>query len=101
MTGTAQHGTAPVRGWVLDQAGVVEAAEERIECDLCLDTGERGAEAVVDATAEAEVLIVLTHRVETVRVVEPQRVPVAGGEHKDQRGTLGDGDARDFDVGER
>lgn len=101
MTGTAQHGTAPVRRWVLDQAGVVEAAHERTECDLRLDTGERGTEAVVDTTAEAEVLVVLTHRVETVRVVEPQGVPVAGGENKDQGGALRDGDPRDVDVGER
>lgn len=101
MAGTSQHGAAPVRRRVLDQTEVVEVAEEGVERDLRLDTGERGAEAVVDAAAEAEVLIVLAHRVEPVGVMESQGVPVAGSQHEDQGCALGNGDARDVDIGER
>src|SRR5216683_4904540 len=58
MAGTSQGGVGPV-GWrVRDQAGVYQPAGERGQRNLGLDPGERGAEAVVDAVAEADVGVV-------------------------------------------
>src|SRR5260370_20553562 len=101
MARPAQDRAAPVGGRVVDEAGAIQAAGELGQRDLRLDPGERCAEADVHAAAEAEVLIVLAGRVKVVGVAEALRVAAAGGEHEDERRTLGNGDTRDFDIGER
>src|SRR3954447_10469546 len=59
---------------VLDVGGINAEAEVRValgeaaEHDLALEPGQRGAEAVVDAVAEREVLVLDAPDVEAVRV---------------------------------
>lgn len=101
MPGSPQNRAAAVRRRVFGQLEVLQARDQGVQGDLGLYSGQWRAEAVVDSAAEAEVLVVLAGRVEVVGVVEPQRVPVSGGEYEDQWGALGDGDVRDLDVRER
>ena len=60
------------------------------ERGLALQPGQRRAEAVVDAVAVAEVLIVTPRQVERVRPVEALRIAVGGGEHDEHRVPGGD-----------
>lgn len=79
-----------VLGRVLQQTGLVEPASELGLGELCLEPGERGAETVVGAAAEAQVLVVVPGGDEPVGVGEALRIPVAGREDQPQRGALGD-----------
>src|SRR5215211_8687467 len=64
-----------------------KAAEEAGEGEASFDPAEGGAETVVRAGAEREVLVVGAGRVEGVRVGEPARVAV-GGAGEDEHGPL-------------
>ena len=72
----AEDLVAAVRRRVLDEPRVLHAAEELADRDLGLQPRERGAEAVVDALAVADVLVVRAFEVESVGVLEPFRVAV-------------------------
>ncbi|MDZ7732265.1 MAG: hypothetical protein U5R31_03400 [Acidimicrobiia bacterium] len=62
---------------------VGEPAGEGAQRHLALDAGERGAEAVVHAERERQVVVVGPPDVERVGVVEARRVAVGGGEERD------------------
>ncbi len=57
VAGATQDRAAPVRGRVLEQARILKAAYQLCQRDLCLDPGERCAEAAMNAAAEAEVQV--------------------------------------------
>jgi hypothetical protein len=78
---------------------VGEAVEEGGEGVLGFETGERGADAVVDAVAEAEVGVVAAGEVEQVGLVEAGGVAVSGGEDDQDRVAGGDGLAAEGDRG--
>src|SRR6185295_2462998 len=59
MKRAAQDGVGPVWRRVGDQAWVLEPAGKLAERDLGFQPGEGGTEAVVDAAAETEVLVVV------------------------------------------
>ena len=96
--GAAQDRARPVRRRVGTEPRVAEPAGELGERDLGLQPGQRRAEAVVDAAAEAEVLVVRAVGVEAVGVGEAVGVAVAGGEHERDGEPFGDGGAGDVDV---
>jgi hypothetical protein len=98
---SAQDGARPVRGWIGDEARVPEAASELDERDLGFEASERSAEAVVDAAAVAQVLVVASVGDEPLRVAELERVTVSRREQEMDVRTLGDGPAGDLDVGDR
>jgi hypothetical protein len=66
--------------WVGDESGVLQPACELGEGDLRLGASQWGSEAVVDAAAEAQVLVVLAVGVEAVGIGDVGRVAAAGGE---------------------
>jgi hypothetical protein len=82
VAGASQGRTLAVRRWVGDQSGVPQPMYEFGEGDLRLGTSQRGAEAIVDAAAEAQVLVVLTVGVEAVGIGDVGRVAAARGEHE-------------------
>src|SRR4051812_26250504 len=104
----AQDRVVPVRRRVDDQARVDQPAGQLGKGDLGLQPGQRGAEAVVDAAAEAEVLIrvpgetepvgVEPVRIEAVGIADVVGVAAAGGEDQQDPGALRDGGAGDLDV---
>src|SRR5258708_36300687 len=98
MPGAAQERARPVRRWIGDQVRILQPEAELGQGDLRLGPGQRGAEAVMDTAAEAEVLQVLAIGVEPIGVRYVPRVAAAGGEDKDDRGAVGDGGAGDLDV---
>jgi hypothetical protein len=75
MKRASQDRVGPVWRRVGDQTRVLEPAGELAERDLGLQPGEGGTEAVVDAAAEAEVLVIVAGEAEAVGVeavgVEP------------------------------
>jgi len=75
MSRPAQDRAAPVGRRILSEARVLQAADQLRECDLRFDACERGAEAEVDAAAEAEVLVVAPRRVEAVGIGKPLAGP--------------------------
>lgn len=74
-----QHWIGSVRRWVDDQTRVHQPAGEFGERELGLQPGQRCAEAVVDAAAEAEVLVGVAGEAEPVGV-EPVGVEAVGVE---------------------
>lgn len=77
VDGASQDGAGPVGRWVGDQCRSFQAAYERGQCGLGLQSSHRAAEAQVDAAAEAQVLVVLSVGIEVVGVVEAVRVAAA------------------------
>lgn len=57
-----------------------ETAQQGGQCGAAFETGEWGADAVVDAMSVAEVLVVPAGEVECVRLVETGGITVGGGE---------------------
>src|SRR4029453_13194814 len=98
MSGAARRGILPVRGRVLQEPGVLQPAGELGQRDLGLLTREPGAEAVVDAGEEAQMLVVLPLRVESVRIRKAVRVSVGGGQREYDARALRDSDIPDLDV---
>src|SRR5260370_3301117 len=90
MGRAAQGRVGPVRRRVGDQPGINEPTGQFRQRHLGLHPRQRGPEAVVDAAAEAEVLVVTSVRVEPIRVTESAGVPAAGGEDPARRPTLWD-----------
>src|SRR5260370_21019668 len=76
-----------------------QAGQELGEQGAGLHPGQGGAEAVVDAEPEREVLVGVAAGVEAERVGEDLLVAVAGGIGQQHRLTLLDGDAADLGVG--
>ena len=74
MARTAEHLTASVRRRIDDQPRTLDPSEEGLKGGIYLQPRERSAEADVNAAAPTEMLIVLSRRVELVRVTEPLRV---------------------------
>ena len=64
----------PVRGRINDKPRVLYPANEFADCDLNLQPRERAAEADVDATAVADVLVVLAFEINLVRACPGQAV---------------------------
>lgn len=85
VTGATQGRTRAVGRRVDDESGVLQPVRQLGEGDLRLGTGQGGSEAVVDAAAEAEVLVVLAVGVEAVGVRNEVGVAAAGGEHEYDR----------------
>src|SRR6185312_13274596 len=94
----AEDLVAAIRRRVLDEPWVLHAAEELADRELGLQPGERGAEAVVDALAVADVLVVRAFEVESVGVLEPFRVTVRRPVTQEDRRARRDGGAGDLDV---
>jgi hypothetical protein len=80
VAGASQEGTLTVGRWVGDESGILQPACELGEGDLRLGASQWGSEAVVDAAAEAQVLVVLAVGVEAVGVRDGVLVAAAGGE---------------------
>ena len=100
MTRTAKNSIGPVGRGILDKDRIDEAAGQGRQRDLTLDAGQGRTDAVMHPAAEAEVLVVRPIRPESVRFGKPLRIPIGRGEEKAQSGSLGDGDAIEFDVGQ-
>jgi hypothetical protein len=90
-----------VGGRVIQEPRVLQAPHELPQGELHLQPSERGAEAVVDAAAEPEVLVVLPPRIEPLGVLEARRVAAPGGEQQQDGRTGGDRGVADRDVAER
>src|SRR5215472_1434667 len=88
MKRTAEDLTMAVRRRVDDKPRVLNAADELGKCDLCLQARKRGAKAEVDATAKAEMLVVVTFEVHLVRIWEAIRITVSGAVHHVDRRAL-------------
>jgi len=97
---TAQGGILPVGRRVGDQARVDKPTGEGTQGDLRLDAGEGSADTVVDATAEAEMLVVGTFGIEPVRVWEARRVVAPGGKQEHHGRALWDGHSGNRDIGQ-
>ena len=98
MARAAEDLVAAVRRRVLDEPRVLHAAEELADRGLDLQPRERSAEAVVDALAVADVLVVRALEVELVGVLEPRRVAVRRAVAQEDRRARRDGGAGDLDV---
>jgi hypothetical protein len=89
MARAAEQRAAPIGRWVLNQAGAHQPAHELAERDLRLGPGEWRAEAVVDASAEAQVLVVEALGVEAVWVRKALGVAASCGQtERDRRRRL-------------
>ena len=77
-------------GGSCEEAWVLQPAGELGQRDLRLLAREAGAEAVVDAGEEAEVLVVLPLGIEPVGIAEAVRVPVGGGQREAEARALRD-----------
>src|SRR5689334_13470092 len=98
MFGAAEDVALPVRRWIADEPGVLDAAKEGLERDVDLQPRERTAKAGVDAAPPAKVLVVLACGVEGVWVGESERVAVRSAVHEVDRRTFRDDGAADLDV---
>ena len=106
-----EQGIGPVRWRVGEQAVVLQPPGKLGERDLGLQPGQRRAEAIVDAGAEAQVLAflgtdirafgVVPVRIEPVRVAHIVGVPVAGGKGHADRGASRNRYPGDIDVVKR
>ena len=101
LSRSPQRGVESVGRGVPHESRRNQSAGELAKRDLALEPRQRGAEAAVDAAAEAEVLIVRPVGVKHVRPVEAARVAVGRGEHQIDQGALGNRLAGDVDVAER
>jgi hypothetical protein len=74
------------------------AAQQRTECDAQFQPCQRCTEAVVGATAERQVLVVLAVGLEGFGVGEYSAVMVCGGQPDHDQVTFRDYGVADFDV---
>src|SRR5258708_39413920 len=98
MSGASQTGIRAVGRRIGDESRVLQPAGQLGERDLRLRPGQRSTEAVMDAAAEAQMLVVLAVGVEAVGIWDAGRVAAAGGEHECDPGALGVGGAGAPDV---
>src|SRR5205814_6820735 len=83
---------------VVAKLDVAEPPGQRPEGDLTLGSGQRGAEAVVDAEAERQVAVVGPPDVEALRIGELGGIAVGGREEQDRLLVLRNGAAGHLDV---
>src|ERR1700730_18213087 len=92
-------GSAGMAAGVRREAGVFDAADEGLECEVDLQARQRAAHAAVDAAAPADALVVLAFGVEMIRVEEPDRGAGGGPVEQDDRRPRWDNGSADLDVG--
>src|SRR5690606_2750385 len=73
-----QDQRAPPFGGRVEPPDVGEAANQPVEDDLAFESGQIGAQAVVDARSKAQRVVGVAGDVEALRVVELGRVAVRG-----------------------
>src|SRR5215831_3944697 len=95
---SAEYLVVPVRRRIDDESRVLHPANELADRNLRLQPRERAAETDVDATAVAEVLVVLAFEIDLVRVREPVRIAIARSIHHNDRRALWNGRSRNLDV---
>src|SRR5262249_5959612 len=91
----------PVRRGGLHPPWVGRPAQASLERGVDLQAGQRPTEADVNAASPTHMLVVLTFRVEGIGVSEAPWVAVGRAVHQEDRRALGDGRARDLDIGQR
>src|SRR5262249_10505204 len=84
---------------VRDEGELAEPVDQRADRHLSLESGEVGAEAVVRAAAEREVLVRLALDVEAIRLGEDLRIAIRRREHPPDAGVPRDDLAAELDVG--
>src|SRR5258707_11280605 len=100
LTRAAQCGALSVRGRILHEPRVLEPSRELGKRNLRLQPRHGRAVTVMDATAEAEVLVILAIGVEPLGVAEAGRVPVPRSEQQDHGRAARDCGGGNGDVGE-
>src|SRR3954463_5566283 len=85
-----RDGVAVVRWLGAPELEVRKPLEEFAQRDLALEPRQRVPEAVMRASAEAQVTAIGSRAVQPVRVLEPLRVPVRRAEQEEQTPSLRD-----------